>query len=553
MTRTYVVRVKRSPEKRRSRRPSTLRVTLFRVFLASFEDSRKILLGTALDGKPHLGGVNATPTLPKRSSVIRRSGFNIAVFAALGVFTFAVAACESGGLAPSPDGQPAPAPTLTTPHTNDPPPPPAPAPTCKPPTAGPTIHKGGDVAANEVWTADGSPHIVERTVNIRNNATLTIEPCAEVRVAKGQYIHVAFPITPNTGTLIAEGTEHQPIKIVADKEGEAWASLSIRAPGTASLKYVTFEGGGGGDFQDNTTIAAYGDLEDGADPILAVDHVTIQKSIGAGVFMVNGAVFKQGSRDLTIRQSGSQAVPYPIEIEEHGLDTLPTGDYTGNRKDEIQVNPAGGRTAGSGLLADGTVHDRGVPYRVGTSVGDSLKIGGRTDGRLVTLTIEAGVVMKFHRGSALKVQHFTNQEPSTAALRALGTAAKPIVLTSAEDAPQPGDWMGIWFGGVPGPTNQIDHVRVEYAGGDCGCVLNTCSAIAQHEGAIIFTAQPPSSFITNTELRSISGHGITQGFDGVFVDFRPTNNFDGVAGCAQTLPRNLTTSCPAPKPACDGQ
>jgi hypothetical protein len=481
----------------------------------------------------------------------RRLGFSAVVFAA-----FAVVACESGeGNEPSQGGQPSPAPTVTTPGSeNNPPPPPPPAPeTCKAPTAGPTIHKGGDVAANEVWTADGSPHIIEQNVTIRNGATLTIEPCAEVRVAKGKYIHVAYPITPNTGTLIAEGTEHKPIKIVANKEGEAWASLSIRAPGTASLKYVTFEGGGGGDFQDNTTVAAYGDNEDGSDPIISVDHVTIQKSIGPGAFLVNGAVFKQGSRDLTIKQSGSETVPYPIEIEEHGFDTLPTGSYTGNRKDEILVNPAGGRTAGSGLLADGTVHDRGVPYRIGTSVGDSLRIGGRTDEKLVTLTIEAGVVMKFHRGSALKVQHFTNQKPSTAALRALGTAAKPIVLTSAEDTPAAGDWMGLWFGGIPAATNQIDHVRIEYAGGDCGCILNTCSAIAQHEGAIIFTAQPPSSFITNTQFKSISGHGITQGFDGNFIDFRPTNNFDGVTGCAQTLPRDVTTQCPAPKPACDGQ
>ena len=45
--------------------------------------------------------------------------------------------------------------------------------------------------------------------------------------------------------------------------------------------------------------------------------------------------------------------------------------------------------------------------------------------------------------------------------------------------------------------------------------------------------------------------GITEGFDGAFVDFRPTNTFEGVAGCAQTRPRESSTQCPSPKPACD--
>jgi hypothetical protein len=401
-----------------------------------------------------------------------------------------------------------------------------------------------------VWSADTSPHIVKNTVNVRGGATLTIEPCAEVRIAKGQYIHVAYPITPNTGTLVAEGTADQPIRFVGES-GERWSSISVRAPGTARFAYVTFEGGGGGDFQESATLAAYGDGEDGADPILSVDHVTILRSLGTGVWLSRGAAFKQGSRDLTIRESGDATSPYAMEIEEHAFDTLPTGAYTGSAKDEILVTPAGGRTAGSGLLADGTLHDRGVPYRIGRTSQDSLRIGGRPDGQLVTLTIEPGVVMRFSPGSALKVQHFTNDKPSTAAIRALGTAARPILMTSAADQPKAGDWQGIWFGGVPAATNEIDHVRIEFAGGDCGCILNTCSQITAHEGAVIFTAQPPSPFITNTVFANVAGHGVTEGFDGAFVDFRPTNTFESVSGCVQTRPRDVTTHCPSPRPSCD--
>jgi hypothetical protein len=125
-------------------------------------------------------------------------------------------------------------------------------------------------------------------------------------------------------------------------------------------------------------------------------------------------------------------------------------------------------------------------------------------------------------------------------------------MTSASSTPLAGDWVGVWYGGVPAQTNRLDHVRIEYAGGDCGCILNTCSDITEHEGAVIFTAQPSAPFITNSAFRNISGHGITEGYDGAFIDFRSTNSFEAVSGCAQTRPRDVSAQCPNPRPQCDG-
>ena len=64
-------------------------------------------------------------------------------------------------------------------------------------------------------------------------------------------------------------------------------------------------------------------------------------------------------------------------------------------------------------------------------------------------------------------------------------------------------------------------------------------------------AQPPSPFITNTTFSNIAGHGITQGFDGELVDFKPTNTFEAIAGCPQTLPRFESRACGTPRPACE--
>jgi hypothetical protein len=47
----------------------------------------------------------------------------------------------------------------------------------------------------------------------------------------------------------------------------------------------------------------------------------------------------------------------------------------------------GDGSAASGLTADATLHERGVPYHMGDSEGDYFTIGGGVDGKVVTLTI----------------------------------------------------------------------------------------------------------------------------------------------------------------------
>lgn len=468
---------------------------------------------------------------------------------ALSIGVMALGACEDDG------GTPAPSPDAGT-TTFDAGTPDAASsddagPTgCPAPTHGPTHHTG-DITSDEVWTADGSPHLVDGDVPVRNGRKLTVEPCAEVRIAKGKHLFVAYPGTPNVGgTLIAEGTSEKPI-VVRGQSSDPWASLFVHAPGTARLAWVTFEGGGGGDFEDGATIDVLGDGVFPADPLLFVDHVTVRKSVGTGVWMQRGSTFLPGSRDLTITESGSGDSPFPVQIEASAIDALPTGTFTGNAVDEILLRTGNVSGAGNGLSTDATLHDRGVPYRIGKTMKEDLVIGASEKQPPATLTIEAGVTLRFQKEGTLKVQTFTTDKPATAGLRALGTADKPVVFTSAEESPAPGDWRGIWFGGKPLSTNTLDHVIVEYAGADCACSLNTCSSTTGSDGAVIFTGQPSSPFITNSVFRRIEGNAITQGYDGNFVDFRPTNTFEDVSGCRQTFPRSADSSCPTPKPVCD--
>ncbi|MGZ3423389.1 MAG: hypothetical protein ACXVEE_36345 [Polyangiales bacterium] len=397
---------------------------------------------------------------------------------------------------------------------------------CTASTHAPTHHTG-DVKAHEIWRADEGPHVIDADVNVRDGAILEIEPCAVVQVAKNAGLRVAFPVTPNKGSLIAEGTAKRPIRF----EGTGWTSILVQAPGTARLAYVTLDGGG---------ISISGDGAGEIDRGVKLDHVTVKK---AGVTIARSAGLAAGSTDLVVEG----APEFPLTIGESAIGDVPTGRYTGNGKDMILIEPE------TNVQESATMHDRSVPYRIGTTPKiDKLVIGsGVGSGKpAAILTIEPGVTIQVLEGSGFEVEHATGSFDATGALIAVGTKEKPIVFTSASATPKAGDWKGMWYGGQPLAENRLENVRIEYTGADCGCILNTCSAIVDHEGAIIFTAQPKSDFVHGVTIAHASSHAIVQGYDGSPLDYTKDNEFIDVAGCTQTLPRFTTGSCPKPLPAC---
>lgn len=419
---------------------------------------------------------------------------------------------------------------------------------CPTTTTGPTVHEG-DIAADETWTAEASPHIVKGDVNVRDGKKLVISPCAVVQLEADANLNVAFPLTPNQGTLIAEGTADAPIRFEG-KEGARWGRVYIHAPGTARFAYVTFENGGGGDGWGMETVTASGDNELPRKGILFVDHVTVKSSRGAGIRMENAGAFAPGSKDLVITGSGvatnNDLHPYPLDVGESAIDTIPTGTYTGNKKDEIFFSPENASNGG-GFQEDTTMRDRGVPYHV-SRPGDRIDLQiGNGGNRPATLTIEAGVKLLFEKGATLNVESDTT---GTSAIRALGTAEKPVVFTSASATPAPGDWRGFYFNGPVGPKNALEHVRIEYTGADCACSMLTCSGVTEFEAAIIFSQEPTTMFMKDSVIAHSSGNGVVQGYDGLGYDWKTGNTFDDVAGCFVTLPRNPSTDCPDPAPPC---
>jgi hypothetical protein len=407
-----------------------------------------------------------------------------------------------------------------------------------PTTTGPgTTHQS--VNADETWTAAGSPHTLLSDSTIY--ATLTIEPCAVVLLSPGRIITVR-----GSGKLVARGTATKHIHLAAEQAGMPFGQ--IRSLGNSiDLAYVDIYGGGA---PASTSAYLTGTLDmQGSDatmptqPLLAVDHVTIAGSASNGVSLHDGAGFAPGSSALTITGSAQ----YPIGMWSRAVDGVPTGVYTGNAHDEIMLY---GQGQGEAVLEDATIHARGVPYLVGhPAAGGTLYVGSETG--LTTLTIEAGVTMRFKKGGVMYVERFATTDPAHGALIARGTAAQPIVFTSDESAPAPGDWLGIWFGDVPSPTSIIDHGDVEYAGGVSVTGSASCPLPGMPppnpDAAIRIFGAPASQFVTNTLIANSASHGIDRGYvSDVKQDFLATNTFSGIALCKQTYPGGMSVSCPAP-------
>jgi hypothetical protein len=411
---------------------------------------------------------------------------------------------------------------------------------CVDPTGAGTMHSS--IMQDETWTAAASPHVLPYDVTFY--ATVTLEPCALVRIGAGK------TLTVSPGRIVAKGTEQQPIAFARLDPANPWASMRALSGGTLDLEYVGIIGGGD---PLNTNPLYAGALDIRADQtkppaeILHADHLLIQDSASNGIYMHESGGFSATSNGVVITGSKEN----PIHSWSNLAGTIPPGVYTGNTIDEIMLSAIG---QFEGIVNwDVTFHDRGVPYHVGyPSSGGTLRIGVMPTSPVATLTIEPGVTLRFMKGGDIQIEHFSGPSPASGALIAVGTVDKPIRFTSAAAAPMAGDWLGLRFGSIPAPTTRLDNVIVQYAGGSSGSGNGSCPypGIPINDAAIRMSGgEPTSVFITNTAISDSASNGIDRGFPSdTKPSFLPTNTFTNVPGCKETYPRGVNGGCPATVP-----
>jgi hypothetical protein len=405
-----------------------------------------------------------------------------------------------------------------------------------------TTHRGV-IDTDAVWMAADSPHVVEANISVRN-ATLTVEPCAVVLVDAD--VHVTAGAG---GSVQAIGTSESPI-VFAAHESARWDYLLADEAGALSLAHVTLSGGGADVVTyDGATLVADGPTNQPYVENLDVQHVTITDSAGYGVLMHRHAAFASTSIDLTVSGAGSDDAdhPSPLRIDGQALSSVPSGTYTGNAADRIEIDPS------VAIEADVTISDHGVPYWVSNYTKMRVARAYGTTGAVPHLTIEAGVTLAFEPGSNNGFRVGTSgAEPGS--LTISGTSAAPVTLTSAAATPAPGDWPGLVFApgaGEAGASQSIDHAVIEYAGRNCAIGGYACystdgagNVLPENGAVVIFGWAPAAPFVTNSTMQHSLGWGVFRGWNtsqGGDVDFTATNTFLDLEACEQN---DIKDTCP---------
>jgi hypothetical protein len=352
--------------------------------------------------------------------------------------------------------------------------------------------------------------------------------------------------------LVAGGTSGaQFVLFRRNDPNQAWGALRGFHPTTfIDLRFTRLEGGGAIGNLSDATIAVIGNGY-GSPNVnnLRTDNVTIQGSRGVGVFLDANAAFTNDSDVLQITGSGGR----PIHTTMMALGSVPIGgSYLGNATDEILIHGPG-----ANVFANMTVQDLGVPVRLPFG---SIFVGPAPPAVApVTLTLRPGVIFKFPRVGGQPGARMTFGTNGSApnnlvgVLNAVGTAAKPIVFTSGEANPAPGDWVGIWLNTAN--NSRLDNVEISYAGGATGIQSNNCRPINTEDQAALFVGSfsdqyvPPSNLITNSRITNSAYYGINamwlaQSFNA--PNLTATNIFQNNARCRQTYNGLLPPgTCPA--------
>jgi len=125
------------------------------------------------------------------------------------------------------------------------------------------------------------PYLLDGSVTVNNNATLTIQAGATLKFRRDTYLLMGEG-TP--GGLVCSGSESQPILITTEQGTPTagyWWGVHVNVAGsTTNLSYTTIEAGGGNGYQDLTMSAG----------THVLDHVTLGKSTRYAMRALGGTI-----------------------------------------------------------------------------------------------------------------------------------------------------------------------------------------------------------------------------------------------------------------------
>ncbi len=376
----------------------------------------------------------------------------------------------------------------------------------------------GSLNVNNTWGAN-LPYIIIGTLTLEINTHLTLEPDAMVKFGAGGKMVV-------NGQLTASGSAGHPVFFTSLKDdslgGDTNGDGAASSPAAGDWESITFSGTSGASALDQAVVRFGGsnpstgmlDFESGAPGTLS--HLTVMGSQSRGLYCQNASPL--------VDQSTFSANAYGVYNDSTGYLVIQNSDIFGNPTFGVyNANPTyalmaannwwgspSGPTSPANLGGSGDKASSNVnfapyaasplldlpaslpaplpapnPTKVSGVISANttwalasspyLVTGDVTVNPGVTLTIEAGVVVKFYPGTNLTVNGI---------LSAVGTSDQRIYFTSLKDDsvggdsnldgsatwPAPGDWGRILFGNSSvDALTKLTHAVVRF-GGSSGAV-----------------------------------------------------------------------------------
>lgn len=363
----------------------------------------------------------------------------------------------------------------------------------------------GTLADATVWTAAGSPYMVNCDLRIASTASsLTIEPGVEVRFLTGKGLRVEGPLTiAGTGPDAVVFTSQQASPGPGD-----WRGIDLEAgEAPASINGLTLRFAG---TPSSPSVAALRMRRDN----LVFSNLTVEDSsgVGVGVERIANVTFeglrarRNVSAGLDITDSIQQ--PMTLTLKDSSFEGNAEAVRTGSNVDMvISGNSASGNKLngiffkGSRVSRDMTWRGSDLPYVIDTS----MSVEGQ-------LTLEPGTVLKFMRpGSSMRIAN-------KGLLKAQGSAEKRIVFTSLADdsacssskvacdtggdgsiSPGPGNWGLLEIGSDSVEGSVLDQVDLRYGGGSLTSMLDI-----KRNGTLVSNSTMANSAASGLKVSNVS-------------------------------------------------
>lgn len=281
----------------------------------------------------------------------------------------------------------------------------------------------------DVTVKKGCTVALKGSTEIREGATLAIEPGVKVVVDQGNYLWIY------DGKLVAKGTEKEPIVFTSANKTQApgdWVGIGFedKTQAGTELDWVRIE------YAGSTAASGRGaiDVKDQSSPKrISITNTLVTASAQAAVVndTAKGA-FARFEKNTFKKNKTS------LEAHSHVLGSVGAGN-----------------TFSDPLVVRGYVEETTTwpAFDAPIVVVEDIEIGG--DRTPAQLTVAPKTVLKFSGGKYLAV----------GAKNGGGLVANGVTFTSANGAPHEGDWIGLF---VYDHTSslQLDGAVLEYAGAD---------------------------------------------------------------------------------------